>query len=450
MAAVHPITPFGSGFEITFMCMGQGDSCVIRCPDGEIILIDCGSTKDFTENERARAVLTLRKYCTGRLLHSLILTHSDGDHYNRVKGVIGSVGFKDKVEFEFDGQIEKFPYTAVEVKIKNIFFSDMLYASLYRDKKNPESFKNYSHALNKGPLQQYYDSGASNFLYEALVNPLQINLVHLDGGDDEHILSWTWVETSIKGNNPVKRAPKGTLAGHGVETVHEGDGWSVKILAGDVAKTARDQSDVSGCNAGSLVTLLQIGKRKCLICGDATVSTEAVLLQKFGNAIQGVEILQAPHHGSGLTSSSIAFVTTTAPSEVVMSVARFETGYHLPSLDVVQKYRDIAIDLTDEETLVVDGWTICKDYKKGWDETEAYVMADNFMKEYEVKPDSRKLYVLPDDVIDKLLKGTKAPVCIAVMPSSGYMLYRQTIRKEVYQTGLEGADPFIVLKLDKE
>lgn len=448
MAAVHPINSSVSGFEITFMHMGQGDCCMIRCPDGEMILIDCGSSnsKGIPEDIRARAALALRKYCTGRPLHSLILTHSDKDHYNRVADVLGSKEFDQDIEFEFDGKTHDFPWTPTNVGVQRVYFSDMDYARFFRT--GGETFSNYTKQLDRGPLKKFNEKGANHFIYGALQDQKSINLVHLDGSSGAHILSWTWNNASIS-NKGTQRIANGKMVGAPVEVVHKGDNWHVTILAGNVRKTDDDKSDSDGCNAASLITLLQIGAQKCLICGDATVSTEAILLSKFPAAINKLDILQVPHHGSGLTSSSAGFINATQAKEVVMSVARVETSYHLPGLAVLDAYLGVSAQTPDEKRLV-DGWRMCKNYVRGVGGTEAYKMVDYFTKTYPTKVTKEKgMYLLSDDLITSLLESADGePVCIAVAPIKGYMLYRQKIDRELYQTGLEGAENFFVFTLD--
>ena len=78
-------------FAVMFVSMGQGDCCLIRCPDGKVGMIDCGSNNENAGYD-AKKVLDkkkLREQVTAwtnysNTLEFLVLTHSDEDHYNQL------------------------------------------------------------------------------------------------------------------------------------------------------------------------------------------------------------------------------------------------------------------------------------------------------------------------------------------------------------------------------
>lgn len=403
---------------------------MIRCPDGKVILIDCGSKRNFDTTLRARAAMALRHLCNNEPLLAVILTHSDSDHYNQVNNVLGDDKFVETMDFELDDKVYELPWDPNRVAVENVYFSDMKYGTLLRSGAK-KSFDDYVASLDKGPLKQYTQSGTNDFVYKS---GAKINLVNLDGVNP-HIRGWAWnnAGTNTGGNRNANFAFKGKPA----ERVHHGENWAVSILVGNVARSSADQSDGDGCNAGSLVTLLEFDGKKCLICGDATISTEALLLADFPAEISGLEIVQVPHHGSAVTSSSDSFIAKTRAKEVVMSVAKIETSHHLPGLGVVTKYLKGAEEM--EESTTVDGWKLCANYAPGI-VTEATKMADEFKEKYKVKDDNG-LYVLPTEVIETLLKKSRGePVCVAVTPKNGFMLFRQETVREVYQTGPQEVD----------
>ena len=47
-------------FQILFLSMGQGDCCVITCPDGRHVMIDCGSAVSLTRSVQATVTDTRR------------------------------------------------------------------------------------------------------------------------------------------------------------------------------------------------------------------------------------------------------------------------------------------------------------------------------------------------------------------------------------------------------
>ena len=76
-------------FKIHYYYMGQGDCILIVCPNGKLVMIDCGSSKGLGANNED----LLLKVCTdlraltrknGNKIDILILTHRDKDHYNQV------------------------------------------------------------------------------------------------------------------------------------------------------------------------------------------------------------------------------------------------------------------------------------------------------------------------------------------------------------------------------
>lgn len=79
---------------IHFIDVGQGDCTLIKCPNGEAILVDCGSLGG------GDAAL-VRKYIRKQLgesseIHTLVITHPDASHYNLVEDVLkGSKGEED-------------------------------------------------------------------------------------------------------------------------------------------------------------------------------------------------------------------------------------------------------------------------------------------------------------------------------------------------------------------
>ena len=38
-------------FKFVFVSMGQGDCCMVRCPDGRVVVVDCGSKANANDPE---------------------------------------------------------------------------------------------------------------------------------------------------------------------------------------------------------------------------------------------------------------------------------------------------------------------------------------------------------------------------------------------------------------
>jgi competence protein ComEC len=77
------------GLSVIIMDAGQGDATLIVYPDNSLVLVDCGCKKNG-EAVKGEIEKVLGKYLAlkGNMLKALILTHSDGDHYNLVNELI--------------------------------------------------------------------------------------------------------------------------------------------------------------------------------------------------------------------------------------------------------------------------------------------------------------------------------------------------------------------------
>ena len=78
-----------SGIKMTFLDVGQGDSCVTELPGGENVLTDGGSTTAYAVgNER---ILPFLKYEGIRHLDYVIVTHPDIDHTSGITELLTAV-----------------------------------------------------------------------------------------------------------------------------------------------------------------------------------------------------------------------------------------------------------------------------------------------------------------------------------------------------------------------
>jgi beta-lactamase superfamily II metal-dependent hydrolase len=77
--------------ELHFIDVGQGDSTLIVCPNGQIILIDLGSLS--RPNIKAiRQYIFQQLDRRARKLDVLVVTHPDQDHYNLIPQILQDVG----------------------------------------------------------------------------------------------------------------------------------------------------------------------------------------------------------------------------------------------------------------------------------------------------------------------------------------------------------------------
>ena len=76
--------------ELHFINVGQGDCTLVKCPNGQAILVDCGSIKDGDAGQ-------VRDYLLGQLdvdnprIDLLVVSHPDQDHYNFIPDVLFDV-----------------------------------------------------------------------------------------------------------------------------------------------------------------------------------------------------------------------------------------------------------------------------------------------------------------------------------------------------------------------
>jgi beta-lactamase superfamily II metal-dependent hydrolase len=335
-------------FQVLFLAMGQGDCCVITCPDGNHLMIDCGSkAKDYpTQMEDVRKVLRSNDVLglpdsKQYKLEALILTHPDEDHNNKVtECLVGRGG-------------------DASIMVNRVYFS-------HYNRNSTDFFKS--------PLGVYKHGGCSDTIY----NKLNVVSLHCVSLNDEHRIVENW---RIKeSGSDISYVGTSVIETTYVPVVPENENWGVYIIAGNVMKTdSADHSDSDGSNSASLVTLIRMQDKKILICGDATTSTEKYLIKTFDKQIENISLLQAPHHGSGVTSSSSAFVSKVKPEQVCISVRKHERKNHLPGGDPIRRYRETAN--VDPEPHPIQYWEKITDDK--FLELKAELAKDK--ENYEVK-----------------------------------------------------------------
>ena len=86
---IPPSLADNGSLEIHFLDVGQGDCTFVSCPDGETVLIDCGSTHGG-DAQAVRTYLLNELGTTDVNLDTLVITHPDKDHYNMLPDVVGN------------------------------------------------------------------------------------------------------------------------------------------------------------------------------------------------------------------------------------------------------------------------------------------------------------------------------------------------------------------------
>ncbi len=108
----------------------------------------------------------------------------------------------------------------------------------------------------------------------------------------------------------------------------------------------------SDLNQSSVVIKLQYGATSVLLTGDAETEAEEHIAHLYGDFLRS-DLLKAGHHGSS-TSSSELFLRDVQPTEVIVSVARFNKFKH-PSPKVLSRFSAMGavIHRTDRDGAVI-------------------------------------------------------------------------------------------------
>jgi beta-lactamase superfamily II metal-dependent hydrolase len=317
-------------FTIHYYDVGQGDCIVIRCPNGKLVMIDCGSAKGLgaaNEDLLVQMCTDLRELTSknGNKINILILTHRDKDHYNQVYQVFS------------DRNItlgQKIPTMIGKINIDTVYFS------------SPPAGPSANYALY-GFSQGSCGSAIINFNYRtSSIKQVYINAT------EQKMVTYTKAgnfELARGTNTPITNKRLTLLK----DTTPNGQAWSVSIIAGQVPESSKGAKDTT--NALSLVTLLRIGQKKGLFLGDATRATEDFLLANQKSLIKNVDFVHIPHHGSE-TSSGPTFVKTVNPDAAEVTHETYETGFKLPKKDVLDRWIKILETKDDTTDHVIDYW----------------------------------------------------------------------------------------------
>jgi len=313
-------------FDIICFYMGQGDCTLIRCPDGKMVMIDCGSTAGF-DIQYVKIVGDAVRHPdwagNEMMINALILTHTDADHHNQVVRVLGATTLTDKAG--------KTLASYKKLTVDQIYFS-----------WSPE---------DGGPLKRYKGAALNANVYNNYFSTSQLYEVTIGRtGVVDNYKKWVQedgFEDSVTGN----------ISGPGRRHVlfsgatPKGKSWKISLIAGNVTFTTgapfaalgknENGADFSESstepNARSLITLLEIGTQKALFCGDATFSTENLLVTAQSDLISNADLVLAPHHGSEAASST-AFTGAVKAKRVVVSAGLREHKHKHPRATSLKRW----------------------------------------------------------------------------------------------------------------
>jgi beta-lactamase superfamily II metal-dependent hydrolase len=362
--------------NFAFIDMGQGDCTIISCPNNDVVVVDCGSAGELPGGSFEAARDLVRDWADGESIY-VILTHPDKDHYNKIAELLAGEDPVDVINIHF-----------------SLAWSD------------------------ESPLGNYTESGVNNSM-ALLGNPDLFEL----------ILNTTTHQRKGWSSNTknYKRLWKTDNIAAAGRVLLEGEGWSVTMIAGNVATVSMDDGVIS--NTASICTLAQFAGEKLLLTGDATPETMAYLLASHAAQITNVTILQMPHHGSGNSLPTLNFRDAVNPFSIIVSVSQLCDRFHMPTQAVINRWnagarlRNAPIDL-DVEYWVRD--------VAGYDDTQALnEILDETWKTFEVLNNtSGSFYWLahPADAVGN--------TGFYGFTKNFFFLYRQRWPKDIYLTGV--------------
>lgn len=155
---------------------------------------------------------------------------------------------------------------------------------------------------------------------DEIIEEIRVRQIHVTPGSADTAVMEDVLASAIKRKVPIMEV---------VEGIH----WE----RGEIRFTYLSPSDQTyNGNNDSLVLLMEYSGGKALFTGDLEIDGEEELLRDHADAIAGITVLKAGHHGSK-TSSSEAFIRVTRPSLTVFSAGK-ENRYGHPHQEVVDRF----------------------------------------------------------------------------------------------------------------
>ena len=397
-------------FTIRVFDMEQGDSTLIRCPDGKLVMVDCGSKSGFTDDRRIAVQMAVREWTqkTNNTINTLILTHPDRDHYSEVGNILGKYAWQDDV------QVGNKTITARKfkaVKVSNVYFSKA--------------------SVNAGPLGNYKVNSVGSLVYNQHFSTNEIHEVTINANETNQYDTWTKGDAFTNPSTMATAINNNRLSV--LSGIAAGSNWSVSIIAGNVADDAAISKEATS-NTASLITLLEMGTKRGLICGDGTEKTEAFLNTNHAALITNLEFIQVGHHGSE-TSSEATFVNKTNPKAAFVSVANMEHSHYLPKADTIKRWLNKLNNKPSMDPHSIDYWVRDPNFKAGQDNKAMQLLGQWLQKGYKYVR-SGNLYFLDTDY------STFQDDYFALNVKTGFRLYRQGTPLNLRQTATNGGFEF--------
>lgn len=145
-----------------------------------------------------------------------------------------------------------------------------------------------------------------------------------------------WLASSLGDAHPA------VLAAHRHLRCTAGQHWEWEGVRFAMLHPAADSYGLPGlkANARSCVLRIDDGRHAMLLAGDIEAAQEAALVAGAAEALR-VDVLLAPHHGSG-TSSTPGFLQAVHPELAIFQVG-YRNRYHHPKKEVYARYGELGI-----------------------------------------------------------------------------------------------------------
>jgi beta-lactamase superfamily II metal-dependent hydrolase len=251
--------------------VGSGNCVLVKFPNGEFMLVDCGTTGGGIGKDNVKSLIT--QLTNGTTIKTILVSHPDIDHYSYIPAI-------DEAQHPE--------------------FLHLVYSQQDND---------YNTAITKWNIKIHDINSNSKFKlelnYEYFVdNKLFNNLPCCDGNF----------------------LVPGTLNTTFNSTFTSDQSIYIDVLAAAVPGNTNDRS---------IVLAIHYGQNFIILPGDATFATELAIKKKNINKYQFPDLLLVGHHGSNLTSSSAAFINNMAPKIAVYSAAGFNSVHRHPQFSVL-------------------------------------------------------------------------------------------------------------------
>ncbi len=372
--------------NIAYIDMGQGDCTIISLPNNRVVVVDCGSSAALDEDIFEKAQQLLASWAKGKSI-DVILTHPDKDHYNKIRRLVSEV--------------------KPSIMVGNLYFSRS--------------------QSNNSPLGYYKeDALGKNLRLLGLPRLVEVTINTNKNSQTIWINFFDYkdgISTPLTSNNLVLY--QGTTT--------KGKAWSLSIIAGNVQTTSKTPSIQSNCV--SLITLVTLGSEKLLLMGDATSETMGYLYDKQSQEINNVSIFQVPHHGSDGSMPTDVFKNLVDPESLRISVGLLSNGYKLPRYTVIDSWLKCKSILSATE-VATDYWKLPTDFPQYRTTSDLETILSNKWKGYDYDQNKERTFFWLLDPKDA--GPTKSGTGFYGFTNDRYFLFRESIKKDIWETGIEG------------